>query len=47
MKEVTRGYVSNEATDTDWGPMSQQVWHGKDASLLKDPEHRAKAQILQ
>jgi hypothetical protein len=24
-------------------PMSQQVWHDKDHSLLKGPEHRVKA----
>jgi hypothetical protein len=25
------------------GPVSQQVWHDKDPSLLKGPERRAKA----
>jgi hypothetical protein len=27
--------------------MSQQVWHGKDPSLLKGPESRAEAYISQ
>jgi hypothetical protein len=29
------------------GPVSQQVWHDKDPSLLKCPERLAKAYILQ
>jgi hypothetical protein len=29
------------------GPVSQQVWHDKDPSLLKGPERRAYALILQ
>jgi hypothetical protein len=29
------------------GPMSQQVWHDKDPSLLKGPERQAYAYILQ
>jgi hypothetical protein len=27
--------------------MLQQVWHDKDPSLLKGPEHQAKAQVSQ
>jgi hypothetical protein len=28
-------------------PLSLQVWHDKDPSLLKDPERQAYAKILQ
>jgi hypothetical protein len=31
----------------NWGTVSQQVWHDKDPSLLKGPERRAYAKLLQ
>jgi hypothetical protein len=36
--EATEWGVSFEWNQKNWGPVSQQVWHDKDPSLLKGPE---------
>jgi hypothetical protein len=38
---VCRERRLNDETEKNRGPVSQQVWHHKDPSLLKGPERRA------